>query len=174
MQPDAAFPEHSLANIFFWRGNTGGITQPPSSASDVVDYYDDGLTRGTLTSLSSISYNLSATQISNYAMFGGGYGGGNMLNAYDSKLTRTVGTPLSASRYYLSSGTLDNHAFFGGGFSAIDVVDTYNTELTKTQLSPLSIGRYGIAVASTNSYILFLVAWKEVRNIRLLMCMIQN
>lgn len=141
--------------FLFGGGNTGGITQPPSSASDVVDYYDDGLTRGTLTSLSSISYNLSATQISNYAMFGGGYGGGNMLNAYDSKLTRTVGTPLSASRYYLSSGTLDNHAFFGGGFSAIDVVDTYNTELTKTQLSPLSIGRYGIAVASTNSYILF-------------------
>ena len=75
------------------------------------------LTRTTATPLSEARFDLTATSVGNYALFGGGYGDTitATVDAYDASLTRTTATPLSEARVYLTATTVGNYALFGGG-----------------------------------------------------------
>ena len=83
-----------------------------------VDAYDTSLTRSAPTSLSKARYNLSATTVGDYALFGGGYAANDVLDkvdAYNTSLTQSVATALSQARQYLLATTVGNYALFGGG-----------------------------------------------------------
>jgi hypothetical protein len=123
--------------------------------SDVVDAYDSRLTKTTTPDpLSQARSELAATTVifpggSEYALFAGGYGIGNVLSdvvdAYDSRLTKTTLTTLSQVRYHLVATTLattggSGYALFGGGtgndyvYSA--AVDVYGPQNYKVQVFP--------------------------------------
>ena len=84
---------------------------------------------------------LSATSVSNYALFGGGSGNGHSstVDAYNTNLTRSTPTSLSETKYALSATTVGDYALFGGGES-IDyssAVDTYTiVPSTEIQVYP--------------------------------------
>lgn len=85
--------------------------------SNIVDAYNVDLTRTTPTALSTERYDLSATTIGDYALFGGGTVGSvsNVVDAYDLDLTRTTPTKLSVARFALPATTIGNYALFSGG-----------------------------------------------------------
>ena len=105
-----------------------------SSSSNVVDAYDESLTRTIPTALSQGRSDLAATSVGNYALFGGGNGSsGNsdVVDAYDESLTRTIPTALSQGRYGLKATTVSNYALFGGGTLSSgnsNVVDVYTIQ----------------------------------------------
>ena len=113
------------------------------------------LTRTTPTPLSEARSNLAATTVGNYALFGGGYGGGysSTVDAYDTSLTRTTPTPLSKDRSDLAATTVGNYALFGGGSGS--TVDAYDTSLTRTIPTPLSKYRSNLAATTVGNYALF-------------------
>ena len=88
-----------------------------------VDAYDSSLTRTTATGLSKDRYDLVATTVGNYALFGGGKckGGGikweyaSIVDAYNASLTRTTTTGLSEGVTNFAATTVGNYALFGGG-----------------------------------------------------------
>ena len=84
------------------------------------------LTRTTATPLSEARFDLTATTVGDYALFGGGYGD-TTVDAYDASLTRTTATPLSEARVYLTATTVGNYALFGGGYgdTTTATVDAY-------------------------------------------------
>ena len=75
---------------------------------------------------------LAATNVGNYALFGGGVwsAGLNLVEPYDSSLTKVAPNPqaLSEGRYGLSAASVGSYALFGGGISSSysDVVDAYS------------------------------------------------
>ena len=127
----------------------GGVARPFLS-SDILEYY------GAITGLNS-GYQLAATSVGNYALFGGGYNGSNLssVSAYDTSLTRTTPTSLSQARRGLAATSVGSYALFGGGSGNIKVVDAYNTSLTRT--TPTSLSQTGgyLAATSVGNYALF-------------------
>ena len=110
------------------------------------------------TELSQARYNLAATTIGDYALFGGGYyyssGVGYYryatVDAYNTSLTRTTPTELSQARSGLAATTVGNYALFGGGVSSSysAVVDAYDTSLTRTTPTELSQARDGLTATT--------------------------
>ena len=88
-----------------------------------LEYY------GTATALSTGRYQLAATTVGNYALFGGGTTNtsNGVVNAYNTSLTMTTATALSTARRQLAATTVGNYALFGGGYngSYSNVVDVY-------------------------------------------------
>ena len=83
---------------------------------------------GVATPLSSARYNLAATSIGDYALFGGGNDSSysSVVDAYNSSLVRSTPTPLSSARGYLAATSIGDYALFGGGYSSSSsVVDVY-------------------------------------------------
>ena len=102
----------------FGGGTTGGV-------SNVVDIYDESLTR-TTTTLSAHRAFLGATSVGNYAIFAGGDSmNGNEVDVFDSSLTRAIVTALSVARAELAATTVGNYALFGGGIS-YDTYESFN------------------------------------------------
>lgn len=109
----------------------GGVARP--FMGDELMYY------GTITSLSTARYDLGATHVGDYALFGGGRTGAmapsNVVDAYNSSLTRSTATTLSAKRYRLAGGHVGNYALFSGGSGTLlnsAVVNAYDTSLTRS------------------------------------------
>lgn len=114
--------------------NIGGVWK--SFFTKELSYY------GTATALSSARHGLVGASVGNYALFAGGYVGGNVVDAYDTSLTRSTPTVLSQGR--APAGTFVNgYALFGGGLKGdfSNVVDTYNTSLTRSTATALSTSR---------------------------------
>ena len=103
----------------------GGVARIFFSGEKELEYY------GTITPLSEARWNLSATTVGNYALFGGGYGDmgyQNTVDSYDSNLTKGTSSPLSKARWNLSATTVGNYALFGGGYGDMgsqNTVDAY-------------------------------------------------
>lgn len=101
----------------------GGVARPCFSGG--LEYY------GTITELSQARYDLAATTVGNYALFGGGQDGSgelSVVDAYDASLTRTTPTGLSVARHFLAATTVGNYALFGGGRASSNeqnTVDAY-------------------------------------------------
>ncbi len=104
-----------------------------------VDAYSRTLVRSTLTELSVARYDLFATTVGRYALFGGGHfrkpddliDGTATVDAYSDALVRRTPDALSQGRGALAATTVGNYALFGGGnygtYSNMysDVVDVY-------------------------------------------------
>lgn len=115
--------------------NENGLRQ----GTDTVDAYSDTLVRSTLTGLSVARFDLFATTVGGYALFGGGHfrksdgliDGTATVDAYSDALVRRTPDALSQGRGALAATTVGNYALFGGGSYGADsniysdVVDVY-------------------------------------------------
>ena len=138
----------------------------PRTPSAVVDAFNASLTRTTATSLSVARYDLAATTIGGYALFGGGNtstGGKNapaasaVVDVYNASLTRTTATALSGARYELAATTVGDYALFGGGYNTSNwgTVDVYDTSLTRTTGPNLFTERHCLAATTVGDFALF-------------------
>jgi len=114
---------------------------------------------GTATALSVARYDLAATTIGNYALFGGGRTSSAVgtVNAYTKSLTHSTPTALSAGRYQLAATTIGDYALFGGGYKsgALANVDAYNKSLTRSTATTLNTARHNLAATTIGDYALF-------------------
>ena len=109
----------------------GGETA--SSYTNKLNAYNENLDKVvSVANLSQARGYLAATNVGNYALFGGGVwsAGLNLVEPYDSSLTKVAPNPqaLSEGRYGLSAASVGSYALFGGGISSSysDVVDAYS------------------------------------------------
>ena len=139
----------------------GGVARPFFAGGELVYY-------GKASDLSVARRYLAATNVGNYALFGGGQTASdksNVVDAYNKSLTRSTATALSAVRAYLAATTVGSYALFGGGNSSSGtsissnghstVVDAYNASLTRSTPTVLSTKRYLLAATSVGNYALF-------------------
>ena len=119
-----------------------GVVGGSSEVTVTFDIQNVKIFRRGLTSLINPVYNLDATTVGDYALFGGGnigYSGYNsfssLVNAYDSNLVRSIPTSLSVGRGSYEATTVGDYALFGGGYtgSYSSTVDAYNTNLVRSQ-----------------------------------------
>lgn len=109
----------------------GGETA--SSYTNKLNAYNENLDKMiSVANLSQARGYLAATNVGNYALFGGGIwsAGLNLVEPYDSSLTKVAPNPqaLSEGRYGLSAASVGSYALFGGGISSSysNVVDAYS------------------------------------------------
>ena len=101
---------------------------------------------------------LAGTSVGNYALFAGGSGNSNVVDAYDTSLTRSTPTALSVARRSLAGASVRAYALFAGGSASGDasnVVDAYDTSLTRSTPTSLSAARENLTGASVGGYALF-------------------
>ena len=98
--------------------------------------------------MSEARYNIAATTVRNYALFGGGSitnGYSAVVDAYNTSLVRSTPTALSKGRDILAATTVGNYALFGGGYSTNGrsaVVDAYKSNTGNTSLTVYPGTRY--------------------------------
>ena len=132
----------------------GGKARPCWNGGELTYY-------GTTTGLSTARCYLAATNVGNYALFGGGYTGSvsSVVDAYNKNLTRSTPTAFSAARRYLAATSVGDYALFGGGYSSssyqIATIEAYDKSLTKTNPTNLSTARYYLEATSVGDYALF-------------------
>ena len=151
---------------------TGTISITENGTVDVANYAEasvdvdatvnfnlPALTRSIPTALSTARMYLAATNVGNYALFGGGYTGSftDVVDAYDTSLTRTTPTVLSSGRFYLTATSVGNYALFAGGRGVplYATIDAYDQNLTRTTPPVLSEGRDKLASTTVGNYALF-------------------
>lgn len=148
----------------------GGTNRNDSSSlidSDVVDVYNNSLTRSTISPLSQRRRSMGATTIGDYALFGGGSNYNtsvfySIVDTYDNSLVKNTISPLSQARCLLAATTVDNYALFGGGYntdissgSTLNTMDVYDVGLTRSTSTPLSYTRRSLASTTVGNYALF-------------------
>ena len=119
------------------------------------------------TPLSEARIALAATEVGDYALFGGGEVNNSpyhssTVDAYNESLTRTTPTSLSEGRNALAATTVGDYALFGGGHSGsalTNVVDAYNLSLTRSTPTSLSEARRALAATTVGNYALFGGGW---------------
>ena len=137
-------------------------------------FYTNSLKKlGTIAYLSEGRTELAAATTGNYALFGGGYGGGTsesaLVDAYNKSFTRSNPTPLNTSRYWLSATNLQQYAIFGGGrhqsgtYIYISEVEAYNNSLTTTLLDDFATPKAGMAATTINNFALFSPGFRSNR-----------
>jgi hypothetical protein len=159
----------SNSNYALFGGGTNNTSSTTAGRLNTVDAYNSSLVRSTATGLSAAKFNLAATNIGDYALFGGGYTGdaitnyyNSTVNAYNSSLVRSTATNLSEAKAYLAGSTNISYALFGGGRGGnINVsqyyssVDAYNSSLTKSSPTSLSVSPFNLAATNIDKYVLF-------------------
>lgn len=140
----------SVGNYALFGGGYTGI-----AGSNIVDAYDNTLTKTMPSHLHAPTQQLAATNVGNYALFGGGTYAN--VDAYDSSLTRIVAENLSEHRTQLAATKVGNYAFFGGGYASTekDTVEVYDENLTKSIATPLSFATYMLAATPVGDHALF-------------------
>lgn len=151
---------------------TGTISITENETYDVANYAEanvdvdatvnfnlPALTRSIPTALSTARMYLAATNVGNYALFGGGYTGSftDVVDAYDTSLIRTTPTVLSSGRFYLTATSVGNYALFAGGRGVplYATIDAYDQNLTRTTPPVLSKRRDKLASTTVGNYALF-------------------
>ena len=115
---------------------------------------------GTITPLATSVYQLAATSIGDYALFGGGQSSGGNHNlevdVYDKSLVKSNPTfGLSATRYDLAAAHTEVHAIFSGGYGGLTEVDAFDTSLTRSSAPKPDVGRYRLAGTQAGEYAVF-------------------
>ena len=89
----------------------GGVARPCWFSG--LAYY------GTITALSVGKHGLAATNVGDYALFGGGFVPyeTNTVDAYNKSLTRSIPTALSEGKGALAATNVGDYALFGGGYA---------------------------------------------------------
>ena len=116
----------------------------PYYYKNVVDAYNESLTRTTATAL-SVARNCTGVTISSYALFAGGTKS-DAVDAYDTSLTRTTVSSLSASGVVYGATTIGRYAL---------TMNVYDTSLTRTTAASLSASRTFYSSANIGDYALF-------------------
>ena len=140
-----------------------GVVGGSSEATVTFDIQNVKIFRKGLTSLINPVYNLDATTVGDYALFGGGnvgYSGYNsfslLVNAYDSNLVRSIPTSLSVSRGSYKATTVGDYALFGGGNGySFPQLDVYNASLIRSNPTALSEARSNLEATTVGNYALF-------------------
>ena len=158
----------SVGNYALFGGGYGATIQYGTAiATNVVNGYNTSLSRSTPDVLSQGKYDLAATSVGNYAMFGGGWYYNKVQNkyiyldtvdAYNSSLSKSNPTILSQSRQDLAAASVGNYALFGGGYTGSgysNVVDAYNTSLVRSTATVLTTARNMLTAISIGNYALF-------------------
>ena len=122
--------------------------------------YPTELVKRTTIALSKGRYELAATTVGGYALFGGGIdasGRSIVVDSYSTSLVRRTPTSLSEGRRALAATTVGGYALFGGGYgtSSSIVVDAYDTSLVRSTPTSLSEGRHALAATTVGGYALF-------------------
>ena len=121
--------------------------------------YNSSFKSKTAPNLSSARYNLAATKVGSYALFGGGDNSGysSTVDAYNAALIRSTATPLSTARVSLAATAIGNYALFGGGRDAdnLSTVEAYNSSLARNTQAVLSQGRCMLAATTIGNYAFF-------------------
>ena len=98
--------------------------------NDSVDAYDTSLTKSSAPVLNIARFELAATSVGDYAMFGGGSAYSTSycsdMDLYDKSLTHTVTTGLSVARSGIVATTIGSYALFAGGSSSNYKLDIYS------------------------------------------------
>lgn len=118
----------SLGDLAFFAGGRIRDNYTDPGRKNIVDIFDASLTRIRSTELSAARYDLAATSIGDYVIFGGGDGGSvgaRTVDVFDTSMTR-VSTYISlrnftSNRNGLAATTIGDFALFGGGNYANDV-----------------------------------------------------
>lgn len=137
---------------------------------DVVDAYDDALTRSTAVSLSSKRSDVAAASVGQFGLFGGGgyyrtlgsssgTVGETTVDAYNERLVRTTAASLSTGRSRTSAVSIGRYAIFAGGYcndsllsAAVDVIDE---SLTRIYVGELSVKSQYLSSATLNNHAVF-------------------
>lgn len=123
-----------------------------------------GPVRKDASSLQSGRTSLAATNVGDYALFGGGcYRTSSSsdverayVDAYDTSLTQTTPESLSVARDELAAASTPTHALFAGGnYGSKNTVDAYDTSLTRSIPTVLSRDRAALAGCSFGEYAIF-------------------
>lgn len=141
-------------------GDANGLARLFFAGFGEMSYY------GTATSLSTARFDMAATTIGNYALFGGGTRAGSngydTVDAYNKSLVRSIATVLTKPRKWLSAATIGNYALFVGGYNydlsttgPINTVDAYNSSLTHSNPTSPNNGNYLMAAAVIGNYAIF-------------------
>jgi hypothetical protein len=135
-------------------------TAMSTGALSTVDVYDAYLTHSSASSgLSVARYELAATTVGGYALFGGGINTSSQstVNAYDANATHFLADSLSVARRDLAATTVGDYALFGGGINNtnFNTVDIFDESLTRVGVSILSVARYALAATTVGDYALF-------------------
>lgn len=147
----------STSNPYSFTANSNRSFTALLKSSEVT--YD-----GTITPLSVARYDLAATTVGNYALFGGGdYQSGNekVVDAYNSSLTKTWVQELDRKKVAPAATTVGNYALFGGGKAEPNsdydslVVIAYSSSLIRTSAPDLSVARSDLAATTVGDYALF-------------------
>ena len=107
-----------------------------------VDAYNPSLVRSSASNSTGLGSSRSAASVGNYALFAGGYMGGdyyNTVDAYSSSLTKSTPTSLPSQTAFMGSTSIGSYALFGGG-KMTKTVTTYNASLTRNSATSLSTG----------------------------------
>ncbi len=132
--------------VKYYGSDGAGIT-------DMVDAYNEELTRSAATVLSLARSNAAGAAIGNYALFGGGSNAPSthtaVVDAYDSALTRTTPTPLIKNESCKAASNASYAMIFGTKASA------YDTSLTRSLPAVPNTTKSLMAAARAGSYILF-------------------
>ncbi len=152
----------SIGDYAIFAGGYGGEYGESAETFSTADAYNSGLSKNsTIQSLKKARYNLAATSIGKYALFGGGQNRSNIfydVDAYSETLTLSAPTPLVSARAELAAASNENYALFGGGYTGSaysNIVDAYNTGLTRSTPTVLSVARSALAAALAGNYVLF-------------------
>ena len=132
-----------------------------------ASYADYGLVQTGTATLSQARYLLAATSVGNYALFGGGHGGGdvggyaNVSNAVDI-FNGTTGqwttATLSEARCYFAATSVGHYALFAGGYRQAwvsDRVDIFNASTGQWTTAALSRARDRLAATSVGNFAIF-------------------
>lgn len=154
-----------------------GLAQYNTATVHVTSQYAAALTAevhieyvGTGTSLGTARSALAAASVGDYALFGGGYQGGNYadyansadVDVYDLSLTKSKAANIIPGRRSLGAASVGDYVLFGGGMmyssgnAPANYVDIYDSSLTKNGTTVrLADACYHLGAASFKKYALF-------------------
>ena len=141
----------------------GGVARPFFAGGELVYY-------GKASDLSVARRYLAATNVGNYALFGGGntsisttaFGPSNIVDAYNTSLVLSTPTTLSVARRELSATTVGTFALFCGGdvstssssLTHSNVTDAYDETLTRSVPTALNTARSELVATTIGDYAL--------------------
>lgn len=149
-------------------GDANGLARLFFAGFGEMSYY------GEATSLSGNRYDMAATEVGDYAIFGGGRdssnGADDTVYAYNKSLVQTVATSLTQARARLAAASIGNYALFAGGYyyynnkAVYSTVDAYNASLTRSTPTAMNTGMHSIGAAVIGNYAIFAGGGRELVN----------
>lgn len=97
-----------------------------SSKSNLVEAYDQNLTKTFADPLNTARYGMAAASLKNCALFGGGYYT-KVVDCYTSELVHTIMTDMSTARHNLMGTFVGDYVLFAGGIKSASATSYLNT-----------------------------------------------